>query len=108
MNEIVILMSALVIGILLGSIFYGGLWLTIRKGIPSEQPALWFLCSFLVRTSIVLSGFYYIGRDHWDRLLVCLLGFFMTRLMAMRFIRVAEKLNNSASSSVSPEARHAP
>ena len=44
-------------GVLLGAIFFGGLWLTVRKGVSSKQPALWFFGSLLLRMSIVLSWF---------------------------------------------------
>ena len=82
---------ALVTGALLGAIFFGGLWWTVRKGVSSERPALWFFGSLLLRTSITLAGFYFIARGHWERLLVCLLGFVMARLVVTRLTRTAEK-----------------
>ena len=57
-------------GVVLGAIFFGGLWWTVRKGVSSKQPALWFLGSLLLRMSIVLAGFYFVARGHWERLLV--------------------------------------
>ena len=62
-------MLALVAGVLLGAIFFGGLWWTVRKGVSSKQPALWFFGSLLLRMSIALAGFYFVGRGHWERLL---------------------------------------
>ena len=50
-------MLPLVAGVLLGAIFFGGLWWTVRKGVSSKRPALWFFGSLLLRTSIVLAGF---------------------------------------------------
>ena len=55
MNELLTLALALVAGLLLGAIFFGGLWWTVRKGISSKQPALWFLGSLLLRMSIALA-----------------------------------------------------
>src|SRR5579864_8194595 len=81
MNETLILVLALVTGVLLGAMFFGGLWWTVRKGVSSKQPALWFLGSLLLRTSIAMAGFYFVARGHWERLLVCLLGFIMARLI---------------------------
>src|SRR5450756_2414570 len=81
MNEFVTLALALVAGLLLGAIFFGGLWWTVRKGVSSKQPALWFFGSLLLRMSIALAGFYFVGRGHWERLLLCLLGFVMARLV---------------------------
>ena len=67
-------------GMLLGAIFFGGLWWTVRKGVSSPRPALWFLGSLLLRTSIALAGFYFVSGGHWERLLACLLGFVIARL----------------------------
>ena len=49
MNNFLILVFALVAGLLLGAIFFGGLWWTVRKGVFSKSPALWFLGSMLLR-----------------------------------------------------------
>lgn len=91
MIEAMNLLLALVTGVLLGGIFFGGLWWTVRKGVSSKQPALWFSVSLLLRMSIALSGFYFIAHDHWEKLLVCLLGFALARLFMMRITRAAEK-----------------
>ena len=90
------LVLALVTGALLGAIFFGGLWWTVRKGFSSEQPALWFVGSIFLRTSITLAGFYFIARGHWERLLMCLLGFVMARIVVTRLTRTAEKPTYSA------------
>jgi F1F0 ATPase subunit 2 len=102
-GDTVSLVLALAAGILLGAIFFGGLWWTIRKGISSEQPALLFVGSLLLRTSLALAGFYFIGRGHSERLLVCLLGFVMARLIVARLIRAVEKPTY-----LTPAASHAP
>ena len=103
MNETLSLAPAVVTGMLLGAIFFGGLWWTVRKGFSSTQPALWFLASMLLRTSIVLGGFYLVARDHWGRLLVCLLGFAAARLIVIRLTRAVEETTYPAQA-----ASHAP
>ncbi len=80
MNETLALLLACVTGGGLGAIFVAGLWWTVRRGVSSEQPALWFFGSLLLRTSIVLAGFYFVGRGDWKRLLACLFGFFIARM----------------------------
>ena len=87
MNETLTLVLALVTGVLLGAIFFGGLWWTVRKGVSSERPALWFLGSLLLRTSITLTGFYFVARGDWQRLLMCLLGFVIARPIVTRLTR---------------------
>ena len=60
MNEFLILVVALVAGLLLGAVFFGGLWWTVRNGVSSKHAALWFLGSMLLRMGIVLFGFYFV------------------------------------------------
>ena len=103
MNETLTLASAFVTGVLLGAMFFGGLWWTVRKGVSSEQPALWFFGSLLLRTSFALAGIYLVGRGHWERLLVCLLGFVVARIIVTRLTRAAEKPTCPA-----PETSYAP
>jgi F1F0 ATPase subunit 2 len=85
MNESVSLMDALFAGVLLGTMFFGGLWWTVRQGVSAKRPARWFLGSLLLRTGIVLAGFYFVASGHWERLLLCLLGFVIAHFMVTRF-----------------------
>ena len=94
MNDALILALALLAGGGLGAIFFGGLWWTVRRGILSPRPQLWFLGSLVLRTSIVLAGFYFVGRGQWQRLLLCLIGFVMGRLIVMRLTRTAGAESN--------------
>ena len=87
MSETFILILALMAGLMLGSVFFGGLWWTVRRGVVSKQPAMLFMCSFLLRMGITVSGFLLIGRGDWKRLLVCLIGFVMARLMVIWLTR---------------------
>ncbi len=104
MNETVALLLAWFAGLLLGIVFFGGLWWTVRKGILSQQPLLWFLGSLIVRMSTVLVGFYLVGRGHWERLLACLIGFMIARLIVTRFSGPPITLSHTSAN----EARHAP
>ena len=81
MSETLTLVLAWVAGAVLGAMFFGGLWWTVRKGVSSQRPALWFFVSLLLRTSLALAGMYVVSGGHWERLLLCLLGFVMSRLV---------------------------
>ena len=81
MNDFLFLAPALAAGLLLGAFFFGGLWWTVIKGVSSERPALWFFGSMLLRMSVTLAGFYSVGREDWERWLLCLLGFVLARLV---------------------------
>jgi len=72
---------AFIAGILLGTLFFGGLWFTVKKAVSSKYTAIWFLASSLVRTGIVLTGFYYIAQGNWQRLLTCVFGFIAARFL---------------------------
>ncbi len=84
MNEIPALALALFGGALLGVFFFGGLWWTVQRGVTSERPALWFLGSLLVRTVLILAGFYLVSQGHWSRLVACLLGFLIARFLVVQ------------------------
>jgi F1F0 ATPase subunit 2 len=75
---------AFLAGALLGVFFFGGLWWTVQKGVTSETPALWFLGSLLLRTGLILVGFYLAAQGHWSRLAACLLGFVIARIIVVR------------------------
>ena len=104
MNELLIGVLAWLAGLLLGGIFFGGLWWTVRKSVSSQRPALWLLPSLLLRMSITLAGFYFVSDGHWQRWLLCLLGFIMARLILTRLTRMSgEDQTRSAT-----ETSHAP
>lgn len=84
MIEPVFLAFALLAGGALGLFFFGGLWWTIRCGLASTIPALWFLGSLVVRTGVLLLGFWLVSQGHWDRALACAVGFAMGRLVVTR------------------------
>ena len=84
MNEPLQMALMLAAGMLLGGLFFGGLWWTVLKGLASKQPALWFGASLLMRSAIVLAGFYYLAGPHWQRLLACLTGFIAARVIVTR------------------------
>ena len=104
MNETLTLVLAWAWGVAIGAIFFGSLWWTVRKAVSSSQPALWFFGSLLMRMGIALSGFYFMARGPWERLVLCLLGFVMARLAVTWLTRPsAEDQPRPA-----PEVLHAP
>jgi F1F0 ATPase subunit 2 len=90
MNEPQSLVAAFVAGVVLGALFFGGLWWTVRKGLSSPRPALWFLGSALARMSVALLGFYVVGGEHWQRWLLCLVGFILSRSLVQHGSRTRQ------------------
>lgn len=74
------LIPGFVAGLILGVIFFGGLWWTVRRGLGSPRPALLFLSSALLRMGIVVAGFYFVSEGRWQRLLACMAGFILARV----------------------------
>ena len=104
MSDVLILALAGAAGAALGALFFGGLWWTVRKGLSSKRPAFWFFGSLLLRMSMALGGFYAVSGGHWERLLVCVLGFALARLLVARLTRSFEENQIRPA----PEASHAP
>ena len=84
MSETMALMLALLAGLLLGAVYFVGLWWTVNKGLTSSRPAQWFVVSLLLRLGLVLSGFYLVVGDDWRRLVACLCGFVIARVAVVR------------------------
>jgi F1F0 ATPase subunit 2 len=103
MNDTLGLILSMVAGLGLGAVFYGGLWWTVRRGLTSPSPALWFIGSLLLRTGLTLGGFYLVSDGQWQRLLFCLLGFVIARPVVTRLTRVSAKNRSDLAS----EAHHA-
>lgn len=88
MTEFLQLLFALLEGALLGVLFFAGLWWTVSKLESAKHVALLFLGSMVLRTGIVVLGFYFILGDNWTRLLVGVLGFVIARIIVTRLTRL--------------------
>ncbi len=104
MNDIPHLVFALLAGVGLGAMFFGGLWWTVRKSLGCPSPARWISGSLLLRMSAALSGFYFVGHEHWAYLAACLLGFLFARL-AVTWLTATSQEHLPCSSQ---KASHAP
>jgi F1F0 ATPase subunit 2 len=104
MHDLLPLTVAGGMGMVLGAMFFGGLWWTVVRGVLSPRPALWFLGSKLLRTALALGGFYLVGGVRWDRWLLCLVGFVVARIITARLTRPPTQQRPNPASS----ARYAP
>jgi F1F0 ATPase subunit 2 len=91
MNDIAPYSVVFLAGGLIGTVFFGGLWLTVQKGLTSDHAALWFFGSTLLRTGFALAGFYFISQGDWRKILLGLLGFFIARVVITRLTEKPEK-----------------
>lgn len=91
MNDMLNLVISLVAGVLIGVLFFGGLWWTVKKIVTSERPALWSMGSMWLRMITTMAGFHFVSQGSWERLLVCFLGFFLARLIVTHLTRREDK-----------------
>lgn len=93
--DVMWLLIALIAGMLLGFSYFGGLWFTLRRLLSTGSPISLVLCSFLVRTSVVLLGFYLVMDHQWERLIACVIGFVVMRSILMqRWGRTSQALTH--------------
>ncbi len=84
MTDLIAPLLAGAAGGLLGLLFFGGLWWTLRHAFASPRPALWIGCSLLLRMACVAAGFILVSAGDWRRLLACLVGFWAARWLVVR------------------------
>ena len=104
MTETLCLMLALVTGLALGAMFFGGLWWTVQKGVSSQQPGLWFLGSLLLRTGVILVGFYFVSHGHLSRFGLCLFGFVVARVILVKRLTQAPAEEQTPLEKETPDA----
>lgn len=83
----VALILALAAGLGIGVFYFGGLWLTVRRLPVTRQPALLMAASFLGRTVVGMLGVYLVMGGELSRLLACLVGIIVARVILVHRLR---------------------
>jgi F1F0 ATPase subunit 2 len=78
------LVSDLLLGGLLGAFFFGGLWWTVQRLEQFRYPVAVTLGSFIVRSAVVVGGFYLMLAHGWQGVGIGLLGFLVVRMVLVR------------------------
>jgi F1F0 ATPase subunit 2 len=84
-------------GMLLGLVYYGGLWYTtryvVRVAVTGAQPVAWLkspqlvvFLSLVIRTGLVLGGFFWTMQGQWQRMLFALAGFIIARILVKKLV----------------------
>lgn len=89
LDDLAGLALAFAAGLGLGSVFFGGLWLTLRRLSESRHPAFLMLGSLVARMGIALLGLAVVTGGDWQRLVACAVGFFVVRHVMIRWLRPA-------------------
>lgn len=104
MNEILNIIITLIVGLILGTIFYAGLWFTVKKALVSKTPAIWFIGSFIIRVTITLIGFYFVGKGNIKNIIVCFLGFIIARIVVTNYTKQKDNKQIELKKEVNHEA----
>lgn len=84
MTEIAALAGSLLIGLGIGLVYFGGLWLTMRAVPDAKRPRLLTAASFMGRLGVAVFGFYLISGGGWQRPAAAVAGFILIRLVLAR------------------------
>ena len=79
------------VGLLLGGFFFGGLWWSVQKLSTVRSPALLFMVSFIVRTTVVMAGFYVLLMQSLLHLLIAVGGYLVARTYCLRTLMPTPK-----------------
>jgi F1F0 ATPase subunit 2 len=80
------LLMAAGVGLVLGCLFFGGLWLTLSRIPYWRHPGLGMLASLLLRLALVGGGLYLLADGHWQRYAAALPGLLIARWWWVRRI----------------------
>jgi len=85
MTEVLELAVALVIGLAVGTAYFGGLWLTLQAVPKSRHPTLLMVVSYLLRLALVLGAMVpAVLRGRQELAVAGLVGFVVVRLLVTR------------------------
>jgi len=75
---------AFFLGMGLGAFYFLSLWRTLQKIPDVGNPGFVMFRSFVIRTAVVVSGFYFIMDHSWERIVAALFGFIVMREVLTR------------------------
>jgi F1F0 ATPase subunit 2 len=80
-NKLIDYVVSFLVGGVTGLFYYAGLWWTVKSLPRSRRPVFLSLGSFYMRIGIALYVFYFVMHNDWRRLVVCLAGFMMVKII---------------------------
>ncbi len=108
-------LAAALAGLALGGFFFGSLWWAVRRTLSATAATpsvLSHLGILVLRLAITLLGFYAVGAGHWQRLLACLAGFLVARMVVTRLTQAWARRQPGPTAPAGlrqpPEPDHAP
>jgi F1F0 ATPase subunit 2 len=74
-------MLEFIIGIILGILFFGGLYLTVGKLNEVKNPSFLVIFSFIIRMVILLGGLFYLSKKGYQAILLALMGIVLVKFI---------------------------
>lgn len=87
----IIILFALISGAITGLLYFGGLWLTLKKIAEYKLSYSLLLLSFALRLAFVLLVFYALIIYHWAYLAVALISFLVMRQVLLAKLGKTER-----------------
>lgn len=83
-------------GSVAGTLFFAGLWLTVRRLPSMRHPALILMSGYLVRLALTLGIIWWSSRGNLWQLVLCLAGFLAARWVIVRLTNAALERDDHA------------
>ena len=80
-------MAAFFIGIILGGLYFGGLYLTVQRIYKSKHPGFLMALSLLLRMGGLVAAFFYISMNGYIEILIALVGVILARFIMIYIIK---------------------
>ena len=90
MNFVTLTLMAL-IGAVLGAVYLAALWINVQQITRARRPGVVLAIGAAARITFLLGAFYLVTGGDWQRLVACLLGFLLARLIVTRRLRARGK-----------------
>jgi len=88
MHDMLSLFLMFAVGMILGGLYFSGLWFTVQRIQLEKHPAVWIIASMVLRMVLLLIAFYFVlSYGSWVHLLAVLGGFIVLRMISTRKMR---------------------
>ena len=77
-------------GAVLGGIYFGGLWLTVRRLPTARRPVVCWVASFAGRALVTALGLYWAAEGQGEKMAAALAGLLLVRLILVRALAPAD------------------
>ncbi len=79
------LLLPLGLGLMLGGLYFAGLWWTIASLARSRRPGLTLAASFCIRAAFLVAGIVWLTDGQPVRIVAALVGFWISRQLSVRW-----------------------